>query len=375
MIIRRRIDQLESEISWIRKHRAHKGAISEWQREFALFIGVRHARVIPSGRAGLVHVMSKLNLNKGDEIIIPAYTLKDLVPLIQEFGVRVIPADISKKDFNIDPADIKKKITDKTKLIIAAHIFGCPCDMPSIMKIARRYKIFVLEDCAHSAGSIIQRRQTGSFGDAAFFSFENIKPINTYGGGMIVSNSRYIIEGLNVSTENPIVQKKARTAWLENTLVHSPLSYIPLYLMSTGLRKHVTGLYRVLQGTPTVKGGYSAVQARLGRMRLKSLERRIRKRRAIAGIYRKMLMIPFQPDAGHNYYFMVGLFRGDTNSLKRKMIKKGIDIGIRDEVTDLCTAACPNAKYVYEHAVQLPMHEHLTRSNLRKICNYIQRLI
>jgi perosamine synthetase len=372
MIIRRRIDMEKYEFFSLLRNRATPSTVRLWEKEFAKFIGVPYAKVVQSGRAGLFHILSKL-IKPDDEVIVPAYTLKDLSPIIRSTGAKIVFADIDKETFNVSPDDIQKKVSSKTRVIIATHIFGSPCDIVRICEIAKDHNILVIEDCAHSAGAILDGRQTGSFGDAAIFSFENIKPINTYGGGMVVAKDKSLLKGLetNASSNAKLIQK-AFAGLVENTLLQSPLSFLPLYLMSTRMRPIIINIYRTLQRS-TNKKTYSGLQAWLGLKRLLTINYRIRKRRRLAALYGLMLKIPAQQHLGStNHYFFVALYKGDTMRLKRYLAWHQVDIGVLDEITDDCSrGSCRNSQYVFQHAIQLPLHEAMTTRDVKKICTLI----
>src|SRR5215813_5410395 len=105
-------------------------------------------------------------------------------------GFRPVFVDIDPSTFNIDPARLEIAITPKTRAVVPTHLYGQPCDMDRIMPIARKHKLAVIEDCAHALGATYHGRRTGTFGDAAFFSFQMLKGLNAYGGGMAITAER-----------------------------------------------------------------------------------------------------------------------------------------------------------------------------------------
>ena len=186
---RRYIDMLPGELAQSWKHRQQgeeSAVLQRWEKEFASFVGRQAAISVGSGRLAMKLILSALELPPCSEVIIPAYTLKDLLPIINAIGLVPVAADIDPATWNISPQTILARLSPRTRAILALHLFGNPCPMSEIMTLAREHGLKVIEDCAHSAGSTLHGRQTGNFGDAAFFSFEAIKPINTSGGGMVV---------------------------------------------------------------------------------------------------------------------------------------------------------------------------------------------
>ena len=124
-----------------------------FEKKFAEYTGTKFALATCSGRNGLDLLLDTLNLNKGDEVLMPAYTLKDLVYLIKAKGLEPRLVDIESDSFNMNPALIESSITQKTKVILATHIFGLPGNMKGILDMAKKHDLKVIEDCAHAAGA------------------------------------------------------------------------------------------------------------------------------------------------------------------------------------------------------------------------------
>ncbi|RLI95743.1 MAG: hypothetical protein DRO99_05410, partial [Candidatus Aenigmatarchaeota archaeon] len=154
--------------------------VPRFENEFGRYIGVEYALATSSGRDGLMMILRNYGLSEGDEIIVPSYTLEDIVKLMREAGYVPVFADVG-KDYNMTLSGIRKAASGRTKAILATHLFGFPCEIESIVKFARKRGIVVIEDCAHSLGAECNGRKVGSFGDAAFFSFETRKIINALG--------------------------------------------------------------------------------------------------------------------------------------------------------------------------------------------------
>ena len=398
MISRRKIRMQDGEMWRIikiifRRSKNKKSYVKEWENVFVNYVGVNHAIPINSGRAGLELILKHLGLRKGDEIIIPAYTLKDLILIIQSLGLKVITADIDLDTFNINLDSIEKKITKHTRVILATHMFGSPCQIDNIMKIAKKHSIYVIEDCAHSVGSEFQGKKTGSFGHASFFSFEAIKPINTYGGGMIVTDDLELSTKIrrtikDYKKSNFGVIKKMIIANLENMILPTFFSYPFLCcLASPKLKKKVTGFYRFMQRHPSLNGMYTELQAQLGIEKLKSLDKLIKVRDKKADILKSLLNKEIKPqksliDTISNHYFFVALLPKwcDVIKIRKLLLKKGIDAGIGAEVTDDCGIVlgkndCPNAIKVFKSAIHLPLYEGLPNSQIQKIANTLNSCI
>lgn len=162
-----------------------------FQDKFSRYIGTKYAVAVNSGTSGLDLVMQALGISSGDEVITTAYSF--IASSNSILFNRAIPvfADIDRQTFNIDICKIEKKITSKTKAILAVHVFGLPTDMISINRIARKYELRVIEDSCEALGASIDGKKAGTFSDAAVFGFYPNKQITTGEGGMVVTdNSR-----------------------------------------------------------------------------------------------------------------------------------------------------------------------------------------
>ena len=160
--------------------------VAEFERKFARYLGVKKAVSTQSGTAALHVALRELGIGKGDEVIVPALTFVATVNPVVYTGAKPVFADVDSKTWNIDPREIEKKITRRTKAIIPVHLYGNPCDMGAIMKIASRHDLYVVEDATESLGAKYKGRYTGTFGDMGCFSFNGNKIITTGGGGMVV---------------------------------------------------------------------------------------------------------------------------------------------------------------------------------------------
>ncbi len=167
------------------------GEVTEkFERLFSEFVGTKHAIAVSNCTAALHLANLSLNVGKGDEVICPSLSFVAGANSIVYTGAKPIFAEItSLHDFNVSPKDIEKRITKMTKLIQVVHFAGNPCHMDSIMEIANKFELFVVEDCAHALGAEYKGKKCGSIGDIGCFSFFSNKNMTTGEGGMIVTNS------------------------------------------------------------------------------------------------------------------------------------------------------------------------------------------
>ena len=168
--------------------------VSKFEEKFAKHNNVKYACAVNSGTAALHLINLSLNLKEGDEIIVPPLTfISSITPLLYN-NITPVFADIDKDTFCIDPEDVERKITKKTKGILAVHFAGNSCEMSKLTKISKKYSLFLIEDCAQSHDTEFKGKKVGSFGIASAFSFYSTKHITTGEGGIILSNNKKIIE-------------------------------------------------------------------------------------------------------------------------------------------------------------------------------------
>ena len=146
-----------------------------------------------SSCTGALHLALKsLSIKSGDEVLLPDSTWVSCANAVTYVGAKPIFCDIKKDTWCIDPKDIEKKITKKTKAIMAVHLYGNVCDIDALLKIKKKYDLYLIEDCAEAIGAKYKNKYVGSFGDVSVFSFHGTKTITTGEGGMFVCKSKNI---------------------------------------------------------------------------------------------------------------------------------------------------------------------------------------
>jgi perosamine synthetase len=155
----------------------------KFEADFKAYIGANHAFAVDNATNALRLAAILCQFKEGDEVILPGYTFSATAIPFGMTGVKLVFADIDPKRWTIDPKDIEKKITPRTKAVIAVHLLGMPADMPAIMEIAQKHNLRVIEDCAQAPGASINGKKVGSFGDFGCFSFHGAKNITTLGEG------------------------------------------------------------------------------------------------------------------------------------------------------------------------------------------------
>jgi perosamine synthetase len=166
----------------------------KFEKEFAEWLGAKHALAHNNGTAAINGALFALGVGHGDEIICPSMTYWASALPVYSLGGTVVFADIDPTTLCLDPKDLERRITERTKAIVVVHYSGYPADMDSIMNVARKHRLKVLEDCSHAHGSRYKGKMVGTFGDAAAFSLMSAKSLATGEGGIMTTNDRAIYE-------------------------------------------------------------------------------------------------------------------------------------------------------------------------------------
>jgi perosamine synthetase len=156
----------------------------QFERDFAAYVGSPHAVAVNSCTAALHLALEAVGVTAGDEVIVPTMTFAATGAVVAHLGARPVLADCERDTLNIDPDEIEKRLTRRTKAIVPVHMAGHPCDMDRIMEIASRHHVAVIEDAAHALPSCYKGRRIGAIGDVTCFSFYATKTITTGEGGM-----------------------------------------------------------------------------------------------------------------------------------------------------------------------------------------------
>ena len=263
---------------------AEGGVVHNFENAFAKKIGVSQAVAVSSGTAALHLTLLAMNIGPGDEVVFPSYVCTALLQAVQYVGASPIIAEIDPATFNIDPDEVKKRITSRTKAIIVPHMFGLAADLDKLLEM----NVPIIEDCAQSVGATYHQKPLGTFGDAAIFSFYATKVLATGEGGMVLSNSTEIIE--RIRDLKIYDEKKADT---------------------------VRYNYKMTD-----------LQAALGEVQLARLDDFVAQRKTIAHHYFKSLKsldikLPVDIDEHIYYRFVVGL-KSKCDALIQDLARKGI---------------------------------------------------
>jgi len=378
----------ENLVLCLRKSEVLDGAYTEkFEKGFAEYIGVKHAIAVSSGRHGMELILENLRQAK-TEIIVPSYTLIELIPILNDIGLKTKFVDIDENTFNINESLIEREITKNTGFILATHLFGLPCDMAKILRIAKKYNLHVVEDCTHALGSQFNDKRVGSFGIAGFFSFEVMKPINTFGGGMITTNDDYLAAKIRSVVKNYKFSRmnlasRICRAYLEYAILNSFLYNIVAKLLHSKIfQKIIVGLYHKSHGVKPQNFRFTNLQAKIGLDQLRKIDEsndiRIKKAKYLAKLLRNSanVSLPSEIRGREHVYYNFVIRVQDANKLSEFLLKRKIDAPIGNDIMQSCVSNIDKylaTQKILSTAVKLPLNNDSGRSEIRYVAAAVRK--
>lgn len=341
--------------------------IAEFERMVADYVGVKYAVAISNGTSALHAACFAAEIGKGDEVITTPLTFAASANCVLYCGGTPIFADVDPKTYNIDPADIERKITSNTKAIIAVHLAGQPCDMDAIHEIARKHNLLVIEDGAHALGSEYKGKKVGSLSDMTTFSFHPVKPITTGEGGMIVTDNEEFYQKLMLFRSHGITRDEKLMTRNEGSWFYQQLFLGYNYRMTD-------------------------IQAALGCSQMKKLDRFLARRRELVKRYNEAfadcenVVTPYQlPDTNSGWHlYIVQVKNCDRKKVFEELREQGIGVNVhyipvyqhpyyqKNGYKDVC---CKNAEEIYAHMMSLPLYPGLTDEMQDRVIKALKELV
>lgn len=242
--------------------------VGRFEQAFAEYLGIGFASSCSNGTAALHLAYQACGIKAGDEIIVPNLTFVATANAAAYLGAKPVFVDVDPNTWNMDPSQIEKKITSKTKAIVPVHLYGCPCDMKPIVEIGQKHGLRIIEDCAEAPGAQYRGKKAGTFGDCAAFSFFGNKIITTGEGGMVVSDDADLIECINFLKNHG--QQPGKSYW------HTEIAYnyrMTALQAAFGLGQ-LEGIETLIEKKIRIREYYEKKLAPLSKLRLqKSLDK------------------------------------------------------------------------------------------------------
>jgi len=343
-----------------------------FERRFREYVGSKHAIAVNSCTAGLHLALVAAGIGEGDEVITTPLTFCSTANVIVHQRATPVLADIGEEDFNIDPKEIRKRITSRTRAIIPVHMAGQPCDMDAILQIARDHSLLVIEDAAHAVGAKYNGRMMGSIGDVTVFSFYATKNLTTAEGGMITTDNKELAEMMRILSLHGI----SADAWKRYSAEGS-------------------WYYEVLY--PGYKYNMTDIQSSLGLHQLSRLEGFIETRERYAQMYTEAfadmpeIITPrVRPDVRHAWHLYIirlslrelGMDRSQfIDALRAENIGTSVHfIPIHlhpyyQSSYGFKLGDFPRAETVYESIVSLPLYTRMTERDVHDVISAVKRVV
>lgn len=370
------------------------GMDETWSR----LIDNRRIIPMPTGRHALWEFLNLAKLKEGDEVLIAAYNFYVIVRILIQKKLIPVFVDIDPETLCIDPEDLEKKITGKSRLVIVTHMFGNPADMGRIGSICRQNDLLLFEDCAHAVNSSYNDIPLGQFGDGSLFSFGIYKIINTFGGGMLVLKdtdevkSSFIMKKNTATGFNSFFDNFIR--FIFSLLMMPKLYTIIMHPMMKFFKRYIPGLYQLIEPSGndpsyifTVEGRapFKPYMQRMIREQLLVLEENISKRKKVANKIKIALedlndvTLLNEDKYGSSNYSYFGFYVPDPEALSGNLAKHRIksnpheyyDCSQLPQFSEY-QSNCKHASYAGSHLLRLPNYPSLQDSEVERIISVVR---
>jgi dTDP-4-amino-4,6-dideoxygalactose transaminase len=372
--------------------------IAAFEAAFAARLGAGGARATSWGRTAFYQLLRALDLPKGSEIVIPSLTFWVVPEMARVAGLVPVFCDVNPETFTIEPESFARVVSSRTRAVVPTHLWGLPCDMDAVLRIAREHGLVVIEDCAHALGARYRGQPVGTIGDAGFFSLQTLKPLNTYGGGMAVAREPEVLRRLSAQLEalpwptRDAVRKRLRFGRVQRTVIRPApftLTLFPLMWLASWTSIHVDMyLWEAIRPLdpmpPDYMVRYTNVQAALGLASLDHLDDWTAATRAHAArldarlAHETGVRLPARPADRTHVYYQYCAYVSDRDAAARRALRRGVDIETLH--VDVCTRlpifdgcprdACPGAERAAE-ALQLPAYAGLSDAQIDRVGNVV----
>ncbi|VTU15210.1 DegT/DnrJ/EryC1/StrS family aminotransferase [Variovorax sp. RA8] len=331
--------------------------IAAFEEAFAKFCGVKHAVAANNGTTALHLALVALGLQPGDEVIIPTVTYIATANAVRYCGAVPVLVDVCADTMNIDPAEVARKITTRTRGIIPVHLYGHPADMNALASIAKQHSLWLLEDAAEAHGAEVNGKRVGSLGDCATFSFFGNKIVTTGEGGMVTTNDDELAKRLRLYRGQGVDPE--RRYWF-----------------------------------PVVGYNYrmTNIQAAIGLAQMETVDAALADRQTLARIYdealaplRDSLVLPTVHQNMHHVYWMYTVFLREGDETRRDAVMKALDsdgIETRPVFHPMHvlppyreSTAYPVADEWAQRGMNLPTHQFLTPADISRVAGSLKRAL
>ncbi|MBM7580164.1 UDP-4-amino-4,6-dideoxy-N-acetyl-beta-L-altrosamine transaminase [Jeotgalibacillus terrae] len=346
-------------------------AVARFEKAVSEYVGAKYAVAFSSGTASLHGACFAAGIGEGDEVITSPMTFAASANCVLYVGGKPVFADIDKVTYNIDPSQVEKAITEKTKAIIPVHFTGQPADMDKLHKIAEKHNLIVIEDAAHALGATYKGEKIGSLSDMTMFSFHPVKHITSGEGGIITTNDKEYYEKMLQFRSHGITRDPEKL--IDN---HGPWYYEMQFL---GFNYRMTD-----------------IQAALGESQLKKIDTFIDRRKKYVAMYNhsfsnlEEIEIPFQNENGaSSWHLYIIRLISEKLSVSRKeifeeLVNNNIGVNVHYIPVHLLPyysklgyhkGICPQSEKLYEEIITLPLFSAMTEKDIEDVITSVNNVI
>lgn len=384
MNVTRQYDSIKEELDKAVLEVLHNGQyilgknVEEFEGAFADYCGVKYAVGVGNGSDALVMALKACNVKPGDEVITTAMSFSATSEAITSVGATPVFVDCTRDTYCIDPAEVEKKVTDLTKAIIPVHFHGQCADMDALNKIVKEHGIKVVEDCAQAAGATYKGKKAGSLGDVGCVSFFPTKNLGCAGdGGIIVTNDESIYRQCRAF--------RVHGSGLDGLYTYGVQNGVDVSADSIDFNGNLPKYYNFVQG---YNSRLDAIQAAILSVKLPHLEEWNNRRREIAKQYDERITNPaiekpVVAEGNTHIYYVYTISTEKRDELREYLKQNEITSGVYFPVPlhlqkvyenfGYRKGDMPNAEYVGEHTMVLPMFPELTQEEIDKVIDIVNR--
>ncbi|MFY3740616.1 MAG: dTDP-4-amino-4,6-dideoxygalactose transaminase [Candidatus Nitrosomirales archaeon] len=324
--------------------------VQELESLLRKFTGSQDAIAINSGTAALHAALLALGIGKDDEVLLPSFTFLATANAVVATGAKPVFVDIRRRDYTIDPEDLERKATNRSKAVIPVHLYGHPADMKRIGEIANKHSLHVIEDACQSLGSTCNGKQTGSIGELGCFSFYASKVLTAGEGGAIVTNSKELADRLRMIRNHGMLE---------------------------GYDTRIFGLNLRL----------TEINAAIAKVQMRKLKKMLQIRRKNAMMLTKILrgkniVLPKESDGSKYNWYLYTVAIENRDDVMKKLNSLGIGATVyyrtpvhRTPFYSNSSVSLPNTEWAAGHVLSLPVHPLVTASDVKYIANSFSKML
>lgn len=351
--------------------------IEEFEQAVAGYVGAKYAAAVANGTAALHAACYAAGIQPGDEVITSPLTFAASANCILYCGGKPVFADICPDTYNIDPDDIRRKVTDKTKAVIAVDLAGQPCDLDAVRRVTDEYHLTLIEDAAHALGAVYKGKRIGSSADLTTFSFHPVKPVTTGEGGMVVTNDEKSWRKIKLFRSHGITRDTEMMAGYrakENGITENEGAW---YYEQLELGYN----YRITD-----------IQCALGISQMKKLDAFLARRKELAAYYNEAfadceaIILPHQLEGTESgwHLYIIQVKHVSRKAVFEQLRADGIGVNVHyipvyfhpyyreNGYRDVC---CINAEQVYKQLLSLPLYPGLTQKQQEYVVRCVKEAV